>query len=45
MAQHELLVKLGLQSDSFTRNLRNVNNQLKLTETEFEKLKSGTEKA
>lgn len=42
MAQHELLVKLGLQSDSFTRNLRNVNNQLKLTEAEFNKVKAGS---
>lgn len=44
MAQHELLVKLGLQSESFTRNLKNVNNQLKLTETEFNKLKVGADK-
>lgn len=42
MAQHELLVKLGLQSDSFTRNIRNVNNQLKLTEAEFKKLETST---
>ena len=42
MAQHELLVKLGLQSDSFTRNLKNVNNQLKLTEAEFKKLETST---
>lgn len=42
MAQHELLVKLGLQSDSFSRNLRNVNNQLKLTDAEFKKLESST---
>ena len=42
MAQHELLVKLGLQSDSFTRNIKNVNNQLKLTEAEFKKLETGT---
>lgn len=42
MAQHELLVKLGLQSDSFTRNLKNVNNQLKLTDVEFKKLQSST---
>lgn len=42
MAQHELLVKLGLQSDSFSRNIRNVNNQLKLTEAEFNKLESST---
>lgn len=42
MAQHELLVKLGLQSESFTRNIRNVNNQLKLTEAEFKKLETST---
>ena len=42
MAQHELLVKLGLQSESFTRNIRNVNNQLKLTEVEFKKLETST---
>lgn len=42
MAQHELLVKLGLQSDSFSRNLKNVNNQLKLTDAEFKKLESST---
>lgn len=42
MAQHELLVKLGLQSDSFSRNIKNVNNQLKLTEAEFKKLESST---
>ena len=42
MAQHELLVKLGLQSDSFSRNIKNVNNQLKLTDAEFKKLESST---
>lgn len=43
MAQHELLVKLGLQSDSFTRNLKNVNNQLKMTEAELKKAESATQ--